>query len=362
VPAPPKPLSLTENEKTALRNVAAKVITPGKGVLASDDTADGLGPRLEALGHANSAESRRKYRQILYTTPNLAEHISAVILIDETFRQKADNGKRFVDLLAEAGCVVGVQADLGLEPLEPQSTEFHSKGLDGLDARLAEYKQGGVAFAKWRAALVVSEDGRLPSEAAVHRNVTELAAYAVASQRNGLVPFVEPDVVCVGAHSLAACKRATERALANTFAALTEAGVYLPGIILKPNMVTSGLSYAGAKATPDEVAAATVDAFRNTIPPAVPGAVFLSGGQTELDATLNLNAIAKQKAHKPWTLTFCYGRAIQGPVMKVWNGKPENVRAAQRTLQQRAKANGHAQRGTYQSEEQITHELSKMEI
>ncbi|KAI6238718.1 Fructose-bisphosphate aldolase [Aphelenchoides fujianensis] len=341
--------------------------------------ANGLGPRLEALGHENTAENRRLYRQILYTTPHFGENISSVILIEETFNQKSDSGRRFVDVLNDHGCVVGVQADQGLEPLTESGAaedETHTRGLEGLDERLAAYKKGGAEFAKWRAALAVGA-GR-PSAVALRRNAEELAAYALACQRHGLVPFVEPDVATFnGTHSLAEAQRATERALAFTFAALTEWGVYLEGIVLKPNMVTAGASAPGVRPSAEEIAEATIEAFRRSIPPAVPGkwrpnaprspslfagGVFLSGGHSDLNATLYLNAIARSKLQKPWFLTFCYGRAIQGPVMHAWAGKPANIKAAQTTLLHRARANGDAQRGSYEGEEKVAGEVEKLHL
>ncbi|KAI6197773.1 Fructose-bisphosphate aldolase [Aphelenchoides besseyi] len=352
---------LNDDEKRNLREIAARILQPGQGVLASDDTADGLGPRLEAFGLENNAESRRLYRQILYTAPHFGENISSVILIEETFLQKADSGRRFVDVLKDHGCVVGVQADQGLEPLTGDGAldgETFTRGLDGLETLI---KKGGAEFAKWRAALAVG--GGKPSELALHKNAVDLAHYALACQKHGLVPFVEPDVATfAGTHSLAEAQRATERALAFTFAALTEAGVYLEGIVLKPNMVTAGVNAPGVRPSAEEIAEATVEAFRRTIPPAVPGCVFLSGGHTELNATLYLNAIARSKLQKPWFLTFCYGRAIQGPVMQAWAGKQANIKAAHKTLLHRARSNGLAAKGSYEGEEKVAEEIEKLKI
>ncbi|KAI6174341.1 Fructose-bisphosphate aldolase [Aphelenchoides besseyi] len=359
-------LILNNDEKRNLREIAARILQPGKGVLASDDTADGLGPRLEAFGLENNAESRRLYRQILYTAPYFGENISSVILIEETFLQKADSGRRFVDILKDHGCVVGVQADQGLEPLTGDGAldgETFTRGLDGLETRLESYRKGGAEFAKWRAALTVK-----PSELALHKNAVDLAHYALACQKHGLVPFVEPDVATfAGTHSLAEAQRATEQALAFTFGALTQAGVYLEGIILKPNMVTAGVSAPGVRPSAEEIAEATVEAFRRTIPPAVPGCVFLSGGHTDLNATLYLNAIARSKLQKPWFLTFCYGRAIQGPVMQAWAGKQANIKAAhkvqiERTLLHRARSNGLAAKGLYEEEENVAKQIAKLKI
>lgn len=353
-------LQLNNEQKKKLNEIAKRICQPGKGVLATDDTAEDLKPRFEKLGLENSAEQRRAYRQILYTTTHFNHNLSSVILIEETFRQSTDNGRSFVDVLHDHNVIVGVQADQGVAPFEGGlANETHTKGLDGLDKRLEEYAAGGAEFAKWRAVISIVGNGA-PSEACIQQNAHELAEYAAACQRHGLVPLVEPDVqVAAGKHTIAEAQRASERMWAHTMAALTEMGVYLEGIVLKPNMVTPGAD--GQKSSPDEVAAATIDAPRRTIPSAVPGCVFLSGGQAPLDATANMNAMGKV-ADKPWYLTFCYGRAIQGPVMEAWKGKAENVKAAQKVLLHRSAANGMAQTGKYQSEEQVASEIGKLSI
>ncbi|CAD5209370.1 unnamed protein product [Bursaphelenchus okinawaensis] len=334
---------LNEKQKLELRETCKRILQPAKGIFATDDTAAGLGPRLEALGKENSTEERRKYRQLLYSAANLSDHISAIIMIEEAFRQKNDDNELFAEVLAKQGIVTGVQADLGLLPLNAHET--HVKGLDGLEERLKAYKEEGAGFVKWRAAINIG-DGR-PSREALTKNAAELAQYAKLSQLNGLVPFVEPDVVRDGSHSIEECQKATELALEYTFRALHAANVYLEGTILKPNMVTCGADYSGHPPMPSEVARATLLALQRHVPSALPGCVFLSGGQGEIEATKNLNAIAQLQTEKPWHLTFCYGRAIQGPVMRAWNGKDENIKIAHEVLHHYAKNNGLAQQGEY---------------
>ncbi|CAD5214561.1 unnamed protein product [Bursaphelenchus xylophilus] len=337
--------SLSEACKSELKAICSQILQPRKGILATDDTAVLMAPRLQAVGKENSTEERRKYRQMLYSAPRIADNITAIIMMEETFRQKNDEGVRFVDHLNRQGVNVGVQADLGLLPLNQSQYETHTKGLEGLEERVKAYKAEGAVFAKWRAALTIGE-GR-PSRSSLIQNASELAEFAKVCQKHGLVPFVEPDVVRDGSHSLQECQKATELALEYTFRALHAANVFLEGMILKPNMVTAGTDYKQHQPTPAEVASATLAALQRHVPASVPGIAFLSGGQEDTEATKNLNAIAQQQTVKPWILTFCYGRAIQRPVMKAWAGKDENIRSAHEVLHQYAKNNGLAQRGEY---------------
>ncbi|TKR75864.1 hypothetical protein L596_017098 [Steinernema carpocapsae] len=339
--------ALTKEQEKELREIAAKICAPGKGILAADESTGTIGKRLSAISLENNEENRKKYRQLLFTTSNLGEHISGVILYDETFRQSADNGTRFVDVLKKQGVVPGIKLDLGVVPLAGTIGEGTTQGLDGLAKRCEEYKKGGCDFAKWRCVLHIGQ--HVPSHVALQENANVLARYASICQQNGLVPIVEPEVLCDGEHDLARAQKVTEQTLAYTYKALADHHVYLEGTLLKPNMVTPGQSYKGPAVTPEDIGVATVTALRRGVPAAVPGIVFLSGGQSELDATKNLNAINQVPGCKPWRLTFSYGRALQASVLKEWQGK--DVAKGQKALLLRAKANGMASNGEYKGEE-----------
>jgi fructose-bisphosphate aldolase class I len=348
---------LTERQQDDLREITSRVFQDGKGVLAADDTNEQMGPKLEQVGLKNTAENRRVYRQLLFTTPNLNKHISAVILYDETFHQSTDNGIRFVETLRRKGISVGIQLDLGPVPLAGTLNETTTQGLDDLAKRAAVYKEGGCVFAKWRAVIRIDEN--TPSHLALQENANALARYASICQQVGLVPFVEPDVLCEGTHNMEKCQKVTELALAYTYKALADHHVFLEGTMLKPNMVIPGTS-SKQQVNHEQIAAATIRALQRALPASVPGVAFLSGGQSELDATLNLNAINCFKGRKPWHLTFCYGRALQATVWKTWKGKTANVEAAQKALLHRAKANGDAQLGQYVNEQKVANEVEKL--
>uniref|UniRef100_A0A1I7ZDP8 Fructose-bisphosphate aldolase n=1 Tax=Steinernema glaseri TaxID=37863 RepID=A0A1I7ZDP8_9BILA len=340
--------ALSAEQEKELREIAAKICQPGKGILAADESTGTIGKRLANINLENNETNRQKYRQLLFTTSNLEKHISGVILYDETFRQSTDKGERFVDLLQKQGIVPGIKLDLGVVPLAGTIGEGTTQGLDDLAKRCAEYKKGGCGFAKWRCVLHIGT--HVPSHVALLENANVLARYASICQQNGLVPIVEPEVLCDGEHDLARCQKVTEQTLAFVYKALADHHVYLEGTLLKPNMVTPGQSYKGS-VTPEEIGLATVTALRRGVPSAVPGIVFLSGGQSELDATKNLNAINNAPGVKPWRLTFSYGRALQASVLKEWQGKDERIANGQKALLLRAKANGMASNGEYQGEE-----------
>lgn len=340
--------ALTKEQQDELRAIAAKICQPGKGILAADESTGTIGKRLDSVSLENNETNRIKYRQLLFTTPNFNENISGVILYEETFHQSTDKGERFVDVIRKTGAVAGIKLDLGVVPLAGTIGEGTTQGLDNLAKRAAEFKKGGCDFAKWRCVLNIGK--HTPSHVALAENANVLARYASICQQNGLVPIVEPEVLCDGEHDLERCQKVTEQTLAYTYKALADHHVYLEGTLLKPNMVTPGQS-CPKKATNEEIALATVTALRRGVPAAVPGIVFLSGGQSEIDATANLNAINKVDLLKPWTLTFSYGRALQASVIKAWAGKDENIEAAQKVLLHRAKANGEAQLGKYAGEE-----------
>ncbi|KAK9745098.1 Fructose-bisphosphate aldolase class-I [Popillia japonica] len=328
-----------------LRKIANAIVAPGKGILAADESVGTMGKRLQGIGLENTEENRRKYRQLLFTTDKkIGEHISGVILFHETLYQKADNGTPFVELLKERGIIPGIKVDTGVVPLMGSEEEGTTQGLDDLGKRCAQYKKDGCHFAKWRCVLKIGKN--TPSYQAMLENANVLARYASICQMNGLVPIVEPEVLPDGDHDLDRAQKVTEIVLAFVYKALSDHHIFLEGTLLKPNMVTGGMSYS-CKFSPADVGKATVTALQRTVPAAVPGVTFLSGGQSEEEATVNLDAINKYEGKKPWALTFSYGRALQASVLKAWAGKDENIPAAQQELMKRAKANSLAATGKY---------------
>lgn len=338
--------ALTTEQQKELREIAARIVAPGKGILAADESTGTIGKRLALINLENNVENRQKYRQLLFTTPNIGEHISGAILFEETFYQKTDKGERFVDVLKKAGVVPGIKLDLGVVPLAGTIGEVTTQGLDNLAKRAVEFKKGGCDFAKWRCVLNIS--AHTPSHLALIENANVLARFASICQQAGLVPIVEPEVLCDGDHDIHRSQKVTEQVLAYVYKALSDHHVYLEGTLLKPNMVTPGQAFKG-KVSHEEIALATVTALRRTVPAAVPGIMFLSGGQSELDATANLNAINKVPGCKPWKLSFSYGRALQASTLKAWEGN--HTEAGQKAFLIRAKANGLATEGMYQGEE-----------
>lgn len=336
---------LSPEKEDELRRIANAIVSPGKGILAADESTGTMGKRLQNINVENNEENRRAYRQLLFSRgKELSEHISGVILYHETLYQKADDGQPLVNLLRSNGIIAGIKVDTGTVALAGSDGEVTTQGLDGLSERCAQYKKDGCDFAKWRCVLKIS--AHTPSLQSMIENANVLARYASICQQNGLVPIVEPEVLPDGDHDLYTAQRVTEQVLSFVYKALADHHVFLEGTLLKPNMVTAGMS-CPKKYTPQEVALATVTALRRTMPPAVPGVTFLSGGQSEEDATVHLNAINQVPLVKPWALTFSYGRALQASVLAAWQGKPENVVAAQEELLKRAKADGHAALGKY---------------
>jgi fructose-bisphosphate aldolase class I len=342
---------LTKAQEDELRSIANAIVTPGKGILAADESTGSMEKRLTGIGLENSEENRRLYRQMLFTgNSELPNYISGVILFDETFYQKTDEGVRFVDVLKQKGIIPGIKVDKGVIPLAGTTNEATTQGLDDLNARCANYKKQGAQFAKWRCVHKISST--TPSHTALQEVAQVLARYASICQQNGLVPIVEPETLPDGEHDLARCQKITETVLAYTYKALNDHHVFLEGTLLKPNMVTPGQSYKGTAYKNADIGLATVTALQRTVPAAVPGVVFLSGGQSEEDSTLNLNAINQVQGKKPWALTFSYGRALQASCLAAWGGKKENVAAAQDVLLKRAKANSQAAVGQYQQQQQ----------
>ncbi|MFA6171828.1 MAG: class I fructose-bisphosphate aldolase [Patescibacteria group bacterium] len=329
-----------------LNQTAKAMVAHGKGILAADESTATIEKRLAKINVSSTEDTRRAYREMLFTTPGLSDHISGVILFDETFRQKASDGRPFVSVLKEVGILPGIKVDKGLEPMPDSPEEKKTKGLDDLEIRLKEYAELGAHFAKWRAVYVIGDN--TPTDANIERNAKDLAAYALACQHSGLVPIVEPEVLMEGVHSLKRCEEESEKVLEAVFRELEKAGVAMEGIILKPNMVLPAKD-SGEFAHPEEIAEATLRIFNKHLPKNLPGVAFLSGGQSEIEATMNLHAI-NQKGPHPWKISFSYGRALQDSALKAWEGKEENKKAAQDKLLHRAKMKGAAAKGEYDRE------------
>jgi fructose-bisphosphate aldolase, class I len=329
-----------------LHETARALVAEGKGILAADESTGTIKKRFDAIGTESTEETRRAYRELLFTTAGAEEYISGVILFDETIRQSASDGTPFPKLLASKGIIPGIKVDAGAKPLALAEGETITEGLDGLRARLEEYRGLGARFAKWRATYSIAEER--PSEYCVWTNAHALARYAALCEEAGIVPIVEPEVLQDGTHTIEQSAKATGRVLQGLYMELHDQRVDLRGTLLKPNMVLSGYE-AAQRAGAAEVAEATLDVFYRHVPAAVPGIVFLSGGQSDEDATAHLNAMNSRGPH-PWQLSFSYGRALQAPALKAWSGKPENVEAGQRAFYHRAKMNGAARTGTYAPE------------
>ena len=325
---------------TELTATAAAMVAPGKGILAADESIATMSARLAGVGVEPTEENRRAYRELLVTTPDLAQGISGVILCDETFRQSTSDGQAFPAALAERELLPGIKVDTGAKPLAGAAGEKVTEGLDGLRDRLAEYAALGARFAKWRAVIVIG-DGR-PSARARRANAHALARYAALCQEAGIVPIVEPEVLMDGAHSMAACASATTVLLIDVFAELRDAGIELDRVVLKPNMVVPGRS-SGETADPEQVAKATVGTLHSVVPAKVAGIAFLSGGQPAAQATENLAAMRFFEVS--WPLTFSFGRALVDPALAAWQGRPERVAAGQRALAHRVRCNSAALTG-----------------
>ena len=329
-----------------LQSTAQALVAEGKGILAADESTGTIKKRLESIGVESTEETRRAYRELLFTTEGAEEFISGVILYDETIRQSASDGTPFPKLLESRGIIPGIKVDLGAKALALTDGETITEGLDGLRDRLEEYGELGARFAKWRATYSIAADK--PSEYCVWTNAHALARYAALCQEAGLVPIVEPEVLQDGTHTIAESRKATGRVLQAVYTELHDQRLDFRGTLLKPNMVLSGYD-ASDRASADEVADVTLECFYKHVPAAVPGIVFLSGGQSDEDATAHLNAINARGPH-PWQLSFSYGRALQAPALKAWGGKEENVEAAQRAYYHRAKMNSAARTGMYAPE------------
>src|SRR5262245_9763476 len=329
---------------SALNQVARAIAAPGKGILAADESSGTIKKRFDSINVESTEDRRRAYREMLFTTAGAADHISGVILFDETIRQAAADGRPLPKILEEAGIIPGIKVDKGTTPLAFAPGELVTDGLDGLRARLVEYRELGAKFAKWRAVIDIG-DG-IPSDYCIAVNAHALARYAALCQDEGIVPIVEPEVLMDGDHSIERCSEVTTRTLHSVFGELIDQRVQLDGMLLKPNMVIPGKKHSGGKASPEAVAQATVACFRNVVPAAVPGIVFLSGGQSDEEATANLDAINKLGPH-PWNVSFSYGRALQAAALAAWQGADANAGAGQKAFLHRARMNGLARDGKW---------------
>jgi fructose-bisphosphate aldolase class I len=327
-----------------LADIAQRMVTAGKGILAADESTGSIAKRLESISTPSTPDTRRDYREMLFgATDAMKAYISGVILFDETIRQKARGGTPLVDMIKATGAVPGIKLDTGAKPLALSPGETVTEGLDGLADRVAEYAKIGAQFAKWRAVIDIGK--HIPSHNAIHANAHALARYAAICQAGGIVPMVEPEVLMDGDHDIDTCMRITEWALKEQFQELYYAGVKLEGVILKPNMVISGKK-CPTQASPEEVAEKTLIVLKRCVPSAVPGIAFLSGGQSSKAATEHLH-LMNAAGSLPWKLTFSYGRALQADALKTWAGKDSNVDAARKAFAHRAKMNALAASGKW---------------
>jgi len=327
-----------------LESIAGAMVARGRGILAADESSGTIRKRFDAIKLESTEEARRAYRELLFTTPGIGQFISGVILYDETLRQKTRQGVPFPEVIASQGIVPGIKVDAGAKPLAGFPGDTITEGLDGLRERLAEYHKLGARFAKWRAVIDIGTG--VPSRFAIEANAHALARYAALCQEANIVPIVEPEVLMDGGHTLARCEEVTDAVLDAVFGQLFAHRIHLEGMVLKPNMVISGKKCAD-RASPQEVAEATLRCLKRHVPAAVPGIAFLSGGQSEAEATQHL-ALMNKLGGVPWALTFSYGRALQESAIKAWGGKADNVGAGQATLLKRARLNGLAQLGKYE--------------
>jgi fructose-bisphosphate aldolase class I len=330
-----------------LHKIACAMVTPGKGLLAADESSGTIKKRFDTVGIESTPESRRDYRELLFRSSEaMSKYVSGVILYDETIRQKAKDGTALVALIQQSGAIPGIKVDKGSKPLAACPGEQVTEGLDGLRERLTEYRELGARFAKWRAVIDIGPG--IPSHTCVVANAHALGRYAALCQEQDIVPIVEPEVLMDGAHDLDRCYQVTEFVLKETFEQLYEQRIALEGMVLKPNMVVPGKK-SGQRASAEEVAERTLKLLKNCVPPAVPGIAFLSGGQSDEEATAHLDAL-NRLGELPWHLTFSYGRALQAAPQKAWSGKSENVAAAQRAFTHRARMNGLAALGQWKAD------------
>ena len=330
-----------------LHKIACAMVAPGKGILAAYESSSTIKKRFDAIGVESTADSRRDYRELLFRSSEaMSKYVSGVILYDETIRQKAKDGTALVALIQQSGAIPGIKVDNGSKPLAACPGEQVTEGLDGLRERLIEYRELGARFAKWRAVIDIGPG--IPSHTCIVANAHALGRYAALCQEQDIVPIVEPEVLMDGAHDMDRCYQVSEFVVKETFEQLYEQRIALEGMVLKPNMVVPGKK-SGQRASVEEVAERTVRLLKNCVPPAVPGIAFLSGGQSDEEATAHLDAM-NRLGELPWHLTFSYGRALQAAPQKAWSGKSENVAAAQRAFIHRARMNGLAALGQWKAD------------
>ena len=326
-----------------LEEIAKYIVSDGKGILAADESNPTCGKRFDSIGVESTESNRRDYREMLFRSSGMKDNIGGVILFDETIRQNAQDGTPLVDLIKNQGALPGIKVDKGLAPLESSPEETLTQGLDGLDERCKEYFTLGAKFTKWRAVIKISDD--IPTDGCIQANMEALAKYAKIVQDNNMVPMVEPEVLMDGNHSIEKCYEVTSKSLKMLFKCLKDEGVNIGGTILKPNMVTSG-SIAESQASIQKVAEMTVQCLKENVPSDLPGITFLSGGQSDVNATAHLDAMNKIGGFS-WKLSFSYGRALQQPSLKAWLGKEENITKAQEALSHRALMNKLAANGAW---------------
>lgn len=329
-----------------LNEIAKALVIPGKGILAADESFPTIEKRFAKINLPSTEENRRAYREMLFTTKGTEEFISGVIMFDETIRQKASDGTPFPEVLSSKGIIPGIKVDQGTESMPTFPNEKVTKGLDGLPERLKEYVKLGAKFTKWHAVITIGEG--LPTDENIRENARRLAQFAKASQDAGLVPIVEPEVLMDGSHTMQSCEEATSKTLQAVFEELKKEDVVLEGTLLKTNMVLPGKE-SGEKATPEQIAEASIRVLNKTVPAEIPGVVFLSGGQSEAEATANLNALNKM-GKQPWELSFSFARGLQDSALKIWNGNSANIQSAQVAFYKRAELNGLARAGNYRPE------------
>ncbi len=328
-----------------LEEIAEYIVSDGKGILAADESNPTCGKRFDSIGVESTENNRRDYREMLFRSSGIQDNIGGVILFDETLRQSAQDGTPLIELIKSQGALPGIKVDKGLLPLDSSPEETVTQGLDGLDERCKEYFSLGAKFTKWRAVIKISDS--IPSDGCIKANMQALAKYAKIVQDNNMVPMVEPEVLMNGGHSIERCYEVTSKSLKSLFECLKDEGINIAGTILKPNMVTSGSS-AKSQASVLEVAEMTVKCLKENVPSELPGVTFLSGGQSDIDATAHLDAMNKIGGF-PWKLSFSYGRALQQPSLKAWLGKEENLPQAQEALSHRALMNKLAANGAWNS-------------
>jgi len=327
-----------------LESTAMELVTQGKGILAADESTGTITKRFDAVGIESTEENRRAYREMLFTTPGIGEYLSGVILFEETIRQKAFDGTPLVEVLKEEGIIPGIKVDRSTVALPFSPNEKYTQGLDGLRERLEEYVEMGARFTKWRAVITIGDD--IPTLKCIESNARALALFAAFSQEAGLVPIVEPEVLIDGDHSIERSEEVNEWTLRSTYDALYEQGVHLEGTLLKPNMVISGKD-APEQASIEEVARYTIECMLRSVPAAVPGIVFLSGGQSDVSATEHLSAMNAMYGNLPWEISFSWARALQQKPMEIWGGDPSNVEEAQRVFHHRTRMASAARYGSY---------------